>query len=60
MVRDQGPCVALSLGFFKDDGEPFDEGSAVLVVLKDPSSFYPSGHYVLKEAGSIKSGFAWH
>lgn len=53
MVRDQGPCVALGLGFFKDICQAIEEGVAVLVILEDLSSFYPPGHNVLKETGSV-------
>ncbi len=60
MVRDQGPGIALGLGFFEDDGETFKEGVAVLVVSEKLSSFNSPGHDVLEEAGSIKSGLAWH
>ena len=58
MVWDQGPGVALGLGLFEDDGEPFQKRLAVPVITKQLSSFYPPGHYVLEEAGSVKSGFA--
>ena len=53
MVRDQGPGVTLSSGFFEDAGEPFQERLTVLVVEEDLSSFYSPGHDVLKEAGGI-------
>ena len=60
MVWDQGPGVALGLSFFEDVGEPFQKRLAVLVIAEDVSSFYPSGHDVLKEAGSVKSWLAGH
>jgi len=60
VVGDQGPSVALGLGFFEDAGEPFQERLTVLVVEEDLSSFYSPGHDVLEEAGSIKSGLARH
>ena len=47
MVRDQGPGVALGLGFFEDDGEPFQERLAIVVVEEDLSSFYSPGDDVL-------------
>ncbi len=53
MVRDQGPGVALCLGFFEDDGEPFEEGVAVLIVSEDLCSVYAAGHDVLEEAGGV-------
>ena len=52
MVWDQGPRVALGLGFFEDHSQTLEEGVAVLVILEDLSSFYPPGHNVLKETGS--------
>jgi len=45
-VWDQGPGVALGLGFLEDDGEPFDEGVAILVISEDPTPFNSSGHYM--------------
>ena len=53
MVRDQGPRVALGLGFFQDDGESFKEGFAVFVVAEELSSFYSPGHNVLQQAGGV-------
>ena len=53
MVRDQGPGVALGLGFFQDDGESFKERFAVLVIAEEFSSFDSPGHDVLEEAGSV-------
>ena len=65
MIRNQGPGpreigfafhgvnVALGLGFFEDDGEPFQERLAVLVVEKDLSSFDSPGHDVLQKAGGV-------
>jgi len=53
MVWDQGPGVALCLGFFEDNGKTIKEGVAVLVVAEDVSSFYSPGHDVLEKAGSI-------
>ena len=55
MVRNQGPGVALCLGFFEDDGEPFQEGLPIFIVKEDLSSFYSPGHDVLEEAGGVKS-----
>ncbi len=53
MVWDQGPSIALGLCFFEDDGEPFEEGFAVLVILENLSSLNSPGHDMLEEAGSI-------
>ena len=60
MVRDQGPCVALGLGFFEDNGETFEEGVAVLVVSEKFPPFNAPGHDVLEEAGGVKSWLAGH
>ena len=60
MVRNQGPGIALRLGFFEDVGEPLQEKVAVLVIEEDFSSFYSPGHDVLEEAGGVKSWLAWH
>jgi hypothetical protein len=60
MVWDQGPCVALGLGFFQDDGETIEERLPVLVVSEKLPSFNSPSHYVLKETGSVKSGLPWH
>jgi len=60
MIWDQGPCVALGLGFFEDDSQAVKEGVAVLVVSEEVSSFYAPGHDMLQEAGSIKSWLAGH
>ena len=59
-VWDQGPGVALGLGFFQDICQAIEEGVAVLVITEDLSSFYPPGHDVLQEARGVKSGLAWH
>ena len=53
MVRDQGPGVALGLGFFEDDGEPFQKRLAVVVIEEDFSTFYSPGHDVLEKAGDV-------
>ena len=53
MVWDQGPGVALCLGFFEDDGETFKEGVAVLVVSEKLPPFYSPGHDVLEETGGV-------
>ena len=60
MIWNQGPGVTLRLGFFEDDGEPLKERLAVLVIEEDFSSLYSSGHNMLKDTRSIKSGLAWH
>ena len=60
VVRDQCPCITLSLRLIKDHGESLQRGSTILIVPKDISSFNPSGHYRLQDTGSIKSGLAWH
>ena len=53
MVRDQGPGVALGLGFLEDVGQTIEEGVAVLVVSEKLTSFNSPGHDVLEEAGSV-------
>ena len=53
VVRDQGPRVALGLGFFQDAGEPFQKRLTVLVVKEDLSSFDAPGHDVLEKAGGV-------
>ena len=60
MVRNQGPGVALRLGFFEDDGEPFQEELPIFIVKEELSSLNPPGHHMLQQAGSVKSGLAWH
>ena len=60
MVWNQGPCVALHLGFFEDDGESFQERLTVLVIEEDVSSFNSPGHDVLEEAWGVKSWLACH
>ena len=60
MVWNQSPGVALCFGFLENDAQAFEEGLAVLVISKDFSFFYPSGHHVLEEAGSVESWLAWH
>ena len=47
MVWDQGPGIALGLGFFEDICQAIEEGVAVLVVSEDLSSFDSSSHYML-------------
>jgi len=47
MVWDKGPGVALGLGLFENDGEPFQEKLSVVVIEEDLSSFYSPGHDVL-------------
>ena len=43
MIGNDGPGIALSLGLFEDNGQPIEEGFAVLVVFEDLSSFDPPG-----------------
>jgi len=47
MVRDQGPGIALGLGFFEDDGQAVEQGLAVFIVAEELSSFDSPGHYML-------------
>ena len=60
MVWDQGPGVALGLGFFQDICQAIEEGVAVLVIPKDFPAFDPPGHYMLQDTGSVKSWLARH
>ena len=60
MIRNQGPGVALCLGFFEDVGEPFKERLPIFIVKEDLSSFYSPGHDVLEKAGGVKSWLAGH
>ena len=60
MIRNQGPGVALRLGFFEDVGEPFQERLAVFIIEEDLSSFYSSGHDVLEKAWGVKSWLTGH
>lgn len=60
MIRNQGPSIALGLGFFEDVGESFKERLPIFIVKKDLSSFYSPCHDVLEEAGGVKSWLAWH
>ena len=53
MVWDQGPSIALGLGFFEDICQAMEEGIAVLVVAEELSSFNSPGHDVLEEAGGV-------
>ena len=53
MVWDQGPGVALGLGFFENICQAVEEGVAVFIVAKDLSSFDSPGHDVLEEAGGV-------
>ncbi len=60
MVWDQGPCVALGLGFLEDDGEAIEERSTIFVIFENHAAFNSSGHYLLQEAGGLKPGLARH
>jgi hypothetical protein len=60
MVGDQRPRVALRLIFFKNNGQTIQKGFSVLVVPEDFTAFNSSGHDMLQEAGSVKSGLARH
>jgi hypothetical protein len=60
MVRNQGPGIALRLGFFEDVGESFQERLVVLVVSEKLPPFNSPGHDVLEEAWGIKSWLAGH
>ena len=53
MIRDQGPGVALGLGFFEDSCQPMEERVAVLIVSKKLSPFDSPGHDVLDKAGGV-------
>ncbi|MFO8165984.1 MAG: hypothetical protein R6T98_15805 [Desulfatiglandales bacterium] len=53
VIGHQGPCVALGLGFFQDDGKPTEERFAVFVVPEDFATFNSSGHDVLEKAGGV-------
>jgi len=48
MVRDQGPGIALGLGFFEDICQAVKEGVAVLVVSEKFPPFNSPGHDVLE------------
>ena len=60
MVRNQGPCIALRLGFLENECEPLQKRCAVVIVSEDLSSFDASGHDVLEKARGVKSGLSWH
>ena len=49
------PCIALGSRLFKDDGQTVEERFAVLVVSEDFASLNSTNHYMLKQAGRIKS-----
>ena len=53
MVWDQGPGVALGLGFFEDICQAIEEGVSVLVVSEKLPPFNSPSHDVLKEAGGV-------
>jgi len=53
MVWDQGPSVALGLGFFQDVGEAVEKSFSILIVAEELSSFDATGHDVLQKAGSV-------
>jgi hypothetical protein len=59
-VRNQGPSIALCLGFLKDQRQAFKKRDAILIVSKYFSAFDPPGHNMLQGTGGIKSGLAWH
>jgi len=60
MVWEQGPGVALGLGFLQDHSESFQKRGAILIVPKDFPAFNSTGHYMLQDTGGIKSGLAGH
>ena len=53
MIRNQGPGVALRLGFFEDDCQALEKGLAVFVISEKLPPFYSPGHDVLEEAGGV-------
>ena len=53
MVRNQGPGVALRLGFFEDDGQALEKGLAVFVISEKLPPFNSSGHDMLEETGGV-------
>ena len=53
MVWDQGPGVALGLGFFEDICQAIEEGVSVLVVSEKLPPFNSPSHDVLEEAGGV-------
>ena len=53
MVRDQGPGVALGLGFFEDICQAIEEGVAVFIVAEEFSPFNSPSHDVLEKAGGV-------
>jgi hypothetical protein len=53
MVWDQGPSVALGLGFFEDICQAIEEGVAVLVVSEKLPPFNSPGYDVLEKAGGV-------
>ncbi len=60
MIWDQGPRITLGLGLFQDSGQAIEEGLSVLVISEKLPPFNSPGHYMLEEAGGIKSGLAGH
>jgi len=53
MIRNQGPGIALRLGFFEDDSEPFQETLSVVVIKKELAAFDSPGHDVLEKARGV-------
>ena len=53
MIWNQGPGVALGLGFFEDSCQAIKEGVAVLVISEKLPPFYSPGHDVLEKAGGV-------
>ncbi len=53
MVWDQGPGIALGLGFFENECESLQKRCAVVIVSEDLSSLDAPGHDVLEKARGV-------
>ena len=53
-------CIALGLGFRKQNRKPFNKVFAIFIIIEYPAALYSSYHYMMQEAGTIESGCPWH
>jgi hypothetical protein len=53
VIGQECPCIALGLGFRKENRQPFNEVFSVPVIIEDLTPFYSSDHDMMQKAGCV-------
>ncbi len=60
MVGEERPGETVGIRGDQVAGEPFEEGSSILVIDEDVAALDAAGDDVLQDVGDIDAGGAWH